>query len=154
MVRRRLPFPARLIALMGAASLLGGSCGRSGLDDAPNADVDCSRLVCVETHCEDGFVAQTPQGACCPACASPTACVDGRQRYIAFRAAIVAKYQAACAVDPGCGFADEGNACASTCGIAIPVSFAAEVTTNLAAEAARDCAFCPPIRGALSCIIP
>lgn len=107
-------------------------------------DTGCD--ACPDLTCDSGTHAETTPGDCCPTCQPdpPDACTQGQAAYAELRMAMLEKYgSSSCKNSTDCAFAIESNACASTCGVVLPVStvdFFEENTTSAAAA----CSSCPP----------
>jgi hypothetical protein len=109
-------------------------------------DTGCD--VCPDLVCAAGTHAETVPGDCCPTCrpdADVDACMMGQAAYEDERANLIEKYgSAGCLNSADCGIATEQNACASTCGVALPMNTIKNFESNTL-KAGAACSTCPSL---------
>jgi len=101
---------------------------------------------CEEPACKEGQHAETIAGDCCPTCVDdpPDACETGQEIYDDLKDALLEKYgSTGCKNSSECTIVYEANACAATCGVALPTSTAESYSSNLDNYAA-GCETCDP----------
>lgn len=101
---------------------------------------------CEEPACKEGQHVETLPGDCCPTCVAdpPDACETGQELYADMKEALLEKYgSSSCKNSSECTIVYELNACAATCGVALPASTAESYTSNLDHYAA-GCETCDP----------
>jgi hypothetical protein len=113
----------------------------------PVCEPSCSQQICLDIGCANGFMSIIPPGQCCPTCVpiSMTSCEAGKAQYATALSGMAEKYRYGCMTSTDCTVILPVNQCESGCDylpVWIPVTN--DFSTNLASEAANDCANCAP----------
>jgi hypothetical protein len=123
----------------------------------PTCQANCLQQPCPDIACASGYQLQTQPGQCCPTCvpSTMTACATGEKNYASVKAALLSKYTYGCATDADCVTLAATNRCEPGGCAWVPVwkGAADSLNSNLANDAAMDCAACG-VAPVLSCAPP
>jgi hypothetical protein len=102
---------------------------------------------CDPIQCPTGKHLETVAGDCCPSCVAdpPDPCTTGQQSYASSRQSMIDKYSSSgCNNSTDCVIVSENNACAFSCGVALPSKMSSSFQSNLDSQAATSCSTCKP----------